>query len=91
LDEIAEKRISILEQLSEIHGSLQSIPTILDNAYREANVVTESGLALTHLAEEASDQNTIDGVYATQADASQSEGHDTAYTVGFDTNGETTA
>lgn len=35
LDEIAEKRISVLEQLSEIHGSLQSIPTILDNAYRE--------------------------------------------------------
>jgi hypothetical protein len=90
LDEIADKRISILEQLSEIHGSLQSIPTILDNAYREANVVPESGIALTHLVDEPSDQTSIDGEYTTEADAPQSGEHHTDYTVGFGTNGETT-
>ena len=46
LQEISDKRISILEQLCEIHGTLQSIPTVLEHAYREAEVVPESGIAL---------------------------------------------
>jgi len=91
LDEIAEKRISVLEQLSEIHGSLQSIPTILENAYREANVVPESGLALTHMAGETSDRSSIDVDYATEADAPHYEERHTSYAVGFDTDGESTA
>lgn len=47
LEEISDKRIAVLEQLAEVHGTLESIPAILQNAYQEANVIPESGLALT--------------------------------------------
>lgn len=47
LEEISEKRIAVLEQLAEVHSSLESIPAILQNAYHEVNVSPESGLVLT--------------------------------------------
>ncbi len=31
----------------QVHGTLESIPAILDNAYQEMNITPESGLALT--------------------------------------------
>ena len=31
----------------QVHGTLESIPAILDNAYQEMNVAPESGLALS--------------------------------------------
>lgn len=63
LNEISDKRISILEQLAEVHGSLQSIPDILDNAYQEAKVVTEIRFDLTSSVEDADDQQSdVDAV-----------------------------
>jgi DNA repair exonuclease SbcCD ATPase subunit len=47
LDESNRKRISVLEQLMQVHGTLESIPAILDNAYQEMNITPESGLALS--------------------------------------------
>jgi hypothetical protein len=78
LDEISAKRIAVLEQLSEIHGTLQSIPAILDNAYREANVVPESGLALTSMVEYESED------YETEED-SHAGTYEVSYTVGAHT------
>jgi hypothetical protein len=46
LEDISEKRIAVLEQLAEVHSSLESIPAILQNAYHEVNVSPDSGLAL---------------------------------------------
>lgn len=56
LDEMTEKRISILEQLMQVHGTLEGIPAILESAYREVNVSPDSGLALTNALEESSGQ-----------------------------------
>jgi hypothetical protein len=83
LEEISEKRISVLEQLSEIHGTLQSIPTILDNAYREANVVPESGIALTSVVEYESEQHQtgVDQAVETE-DGYHTEASHSSYTVG---------
>lgn len=53
LDEMTEKRISILEQLMQVHGTLEGIPAILEGAYREVNVSPDSGLALSNVLEEA--------------------------------------
>jgi hypothetical protein len=47
LDESTRKRVAVLEQLMQVHGTLESIPAILDNAYQEMNVAPESGLALS--------------------------------------------
>ncbi len=47
LDESNRKRVSVLEQLMQVHGTLESIPTILDSAYRELDISPDSGLALT--------------------------------------------
>lgn len=52
LDEITEKRISILEQLMAVHGTLEGVPAILESAYREVNVSPDSGIALTNALEE---------------------------------------
>lgn len=49
LDEMTSKRISILEQLMQVHGTLEGIPAILESAYREVNVSADSGLALTNV------------------------------------------
>ena len=54
LDEITERRISVLEQLMQVHGTLEGIPVILENAYREVNVSPDSGLALTNALDEGS-------------------------------------
>lgn len=52
LDSITSKRIAILEQLMQIHGTLEGIPTILESAYREAKVTPEAGLVPKNLLEE---------------------------------------
>ena len=52
LDEISEKRIGILEQLMQVHSTLEGIPAVLESAYREANVSPDSGLALTNSLDE---------------------------------------
>ena len=48
LDEMHDKRISILEQLMQVHGTLEGIPAILESAYREVNINPDSGLALSN-------------------------------------------
>jgi len=52
LDSITSKRIAILEQLMQIHGTLDGIPTILESAYREAKVTPEAVLVPKNLLEE---------------------------------------
>ena len=47
LEDISEKRIAVLEQLAEVHSSLESIPAILQNAYHEVNAAPDTGLVLT--------------------------------------------
>jgi hypothetical protein len=58
LEAISQKRIAVLEQLAEVHGTLESIPAILQNAYQEASVAPESGLAL---ASRPDDQQSFSG------------------------------
>lgn len=50
LDESNRKRVTVLEQLMQVHGTLESIPAILENAYQDLNITPESGLALTSAA-----------------------------------------
>lgn len=52
LDDITEKRISVLEQLMAVHGTLESVPAILESAYREVNISPDSGIALSNELEE---------------------------------------
>jgi hypothetical protein len=63
LDEMHEKRISILEQLMQVHGTLEGIPAILESAYREVNISPDSGLALSNsiTAEEATQMVITEG------------------------------
>ena len=74
LDESNRKRISVLEQLMQVHGTLESIPAILDNAYQEMSIAPESGLALSSTAYETVTYDAV--TYDEDATAMVVEGSD---------------
>ncbi len=74
LDESNRKRIAVLEQLMQVHGTLESIPAILDNAYQEMNITPESGLALSSAVYETVTYDAV--TYDEDATAMVVEGND---------------
>ena len=43
-----------------VHGTLESVPAILETAYREANVSPDSGIALTNALDEGASTAVVD-------------------------------